>query len=143
MPSWTSQSPDLKGNGPRVSVSVGVSQAAAAALITSGQPVPAAVPANALIDTGASGSVITRDLAQRLGLQPVGVTLVNTPSGTNVQASMYAVRLMLSPTVVFETTATEAESIRAQGLDALIGRDVLSQAVFVYIGYVNQFTIAV
>ncbi len=56
---------------------------------------------------------------------------------------MYAVRLMLSPTVVFETTATEAESIRAQGLDALIGRDVLSQAVFVYIGYVNQFTIAV
>jgi predicted aspartyl protease len=101
------------------------------------------VPATAMIDTGASGSVITRDVAQRLGLQPVGVSLVHTASGTNVQTPMYAVRLTLSPTVNFETTASEAESIRAQGLDALIGRDVLSQAVLVYIGYMNQFTIAI
>lgn len=143
MPSWTGQNPNLVAVGPQLQVTVGVTEPAAAALKAAGGTVPPAITAQALIDTGASGSVITKQLAQQLGLQPVGTRLVNTASGVNVQTTAYAVRLGLSPQVNFETTATEAEEIKAQGLDVLIGRDVLSRAVFVYIGYMNQFTISV
>ena len=108
-----------------------------------GKPVPVPEPANALIDTGASTSVITRELAVKLGLRPVGVAPVSTASDVNVDKPIYAIQMILNPLVVFETTASEAESIKAQGLDALIGRDVLSRAVLVYIGYMNQFTISV
>jgi predicted aspartyl protease len=143
VPAWTGHGGDLRTFGPRVQVTIGLTDAASQALTASGGTVPTPVSAQALIDTGASGSVITKHLAEQLGLQPVGTRLVNTASGVNVQTTAYAVRLSLSPEVYFETTATEAEEIRAQGLDVLIGRDVLSRAVFVYIGYMNQFTIAV
>ena len=42
----------------------------------------------------------------------------------------------------FETTLVEAP-LGGQAIQGLIGRDVLSQAVLIYIGYANQFTLAV
>jgi predicted GNAT family acetyltransferase len=66
---------------------------------------------------------------------------VSTPSSSNVPMPVYAIRLLLPNTIMFETTAVEAQ-LQGQGIGALIGRDVLSQAVLVYIGYANEFTIA-
>lgn len=123
-------------------VSIAVAAAAEKALTDAGQAVPAPVQVNALIDTGASGTCIAQGVAQQLGLQPVGVVPVSTPSSTNVPMTIYAVRLLLPNSVVFETTAIEGQ-LQAQGIGALIGRDVLSQAVLVYIGYMNEFTIAI
>jgi hypothetical protein len=94
-----------------------------------------------LVDTGATASAIARGVARKLGLQPVGVIPVNTPSSTGTVMPLYAVRLLLPNNIVFETTAIEAQ-LQGQGIGGLVGRDVLSQAVFVYIGYINQFTIA-
>jgi hypothetical protein len=121
---------------------VAVIQAAEVVMRSAGQPVPAPVAITAQIDTGASGSAIQQGVAQQLGLQPVGVTPISTPSSTNVPMPLYAVRLLLPNTIVYETTAIEAP-MQGQGIQALIGRDVLSQAVLVYIGYANQFTIAI
>jgi hypothetical protein len=41
-----------------------------------------------------------------------------------------------------QVTALIDTGLAGQGIGALLGRDVLHQAVFVYIGYLNEFTIA-
>lgn len=41
----------------------------------------------------------------------------------------------------FATTVLEAP-LQGQNIDCLIGRDVLSQGVFVYIGYTNLFSLS-
>jgi hypothetical protein len=141
MPAFTWRQADLRAQGPTATVSIAVTAAAQAALTTAGDTAPAPVQVTAMIDTGATGTAIAPGIAQQLSLQPVGITLVSTPSSANVPMPQYAIRLLLAPTVIFETTAIEAP-LHGQAIQALIGRDVLSQAVLVYIGYANEFTIA-
>ena len=94
-----------------------------------------------MIDTGATGSVIQQGLAAQLGLKPIGVTLINTPSSTNVECYEYAVRFVFPNNVVVEGTVIEAP-LKGQHIQGLIGRDVLQHAVLVYIGYAGQFTLS-
>jgi predicted aspartyl protease len=141
MPAFTTRITEMQRRGPLVQVNIAVAAAAEQALTSAGQPVPPPVAATALIDTGATGSAISRGIAQQLGLQPVGAIPVSTPSSASVIMAQYAIRLLLPNSIVFETTAIEAQ-LAGQGIGALIGRDVLAQAVFVYIGYTNEFTIA-
>jgi hypothetical protein len=61
---FTGRVTDLRAQGPIVSVSIGVTEAASTALTNAGQPVPQPVTVTAMVDTGASGSVITRGVAQ-------------------------------------------------------------------------------
>lgn len=142
MPAITVTVPDLRGSGPFLSVSVAITAALEQALVARGNPVPNPQPMTALVDTGASTTVIQAGIAQALGLQPVGVVPTSTPSSTNVPMPLYAIRLLLPQSVVFETTALESPSLVGQGIQGLIGRDVLSQAVLVYLGDANQFTLA-
>lgn len=142
MPAFTGRRGDLQARGPTIDVSIAVTAAAEAAFTAAGETLPPPVPVTALIDSGATGNAIARGVAQQLRLQPVGVVNVSTPSTASVPMPTYAVRLLLPNTIVLETTAIEAE-LANQGIGALIGRDVLSQAVFVYIGYANEFTIAI
>ena len=93
MPSFTSQVPNLQAVGPVVELRVTVGSAAEAALRTAGNPIPNPIPALAMIDTGATSSVIRQGLAAQLGLYPVGVTYINTPSSMNVPCPEYLVRL--------------------------------------------------
>jgi len=142
MPAFTGRITDLRARGPILQASIAVAAAAEKALTDAGQPVPAPVQVTALIDTGATGSAISKGTAQQLGLQPVGVIPVSTPSSAKVPMSLFAIRFLLPNSLIFETTAIEAQ-LQGQGIDALIGRDVLSQAVLVYIGYANEFTLAI
>jgi len=47
----------------------------------------------AMIDTGATGTVISEGLASKLEINPVGTTLINTPSSTNVNCFQFDVQL--------------------------------------------------
>ncbi|MGH7208795.1 MAG: aspartyl protease family protein [Nitrospiraceae bacterium] len=94
-----------------------------------------------MIDTGATGSVMRQGLAAQLGLNPVGVAYINTPSSTNVACYEYLVRLVFPNNVLFETTVLEAPLL-GQHIQCLIGRDVLAHAVLVYIGYGNLFSLS-
>lgn len=143
MPAFTSAQPALQQDGPLVLVMLSLVGAAQTALQTQNAPVPPPVQATVMVDTGASGSVIAPGLAQQLGLQPVGVQQVSTPSTTKpVAMPVFAVRITLPNGPVFETTVVEAP-LGGQAIQGLIGRDVLAQAVLIYIGYANQFTLAV
>ena len=141
MPSFTSQVPNLQAVGPIVEVRIAVGSAAEAALRKTGTPIPAPLPAVAMIDTGATGSVIRHGLATQLSLNPVGVTYINTPSSTNVVCYEYLVRVVFPNNVVVETTIIEAP-LQGQHIQCLIGRDVLAHGVFVYIGYGNLFSLS-
>jgi hypothetical protein len=141
MPSFTAQVPNLQADGPVVEIRIAVGSAVEAALRATGAPIPAALPSLAMIDTGATSSVIRQGLAAQLGLNPVGVTYVTTPSSTNVPCPEYLVRLVFPNNVLFETTVIEAP-LQSQNIQCLIGRDVLAHAVLVYIGYGNLFSLS-
>lgn len=94
-----------------------------------------------MIDTGATGSVIRQGLASQLGLQPVGVTTISTPSSAHVVCNEYLVRFLFPNNVTVEGTAIEAP-LQGQHIQCLIGRDILAHGVLVYIGYTNLFSLS-
>lgn len=57
-------------------------------------------------------------------------------------ANEYAIRFTLPNDIVVETTAFEAP-LEEQSIEALIGRDVLAQGAFVYLGYSNTFSFSI
>lgn len=141
MPSFTTQVPNLQGVGPIVEVRLAVGSAIEDILRRSGQSIPTPVSALAMIDTGATGTVLREDIPKQLGLSPVGTILISTPSSTNVRCYKYLVRLLFPNNVVVETTMIGAP-LQGQHIQCLIGRDVLRHGVFIYIGYINTFTLS-
>ncbi len=130
MPGLTVQLADLQAEGPRLEVRL---------TDTTGAASP--VPVEALIDTGATVTVVANKVIKRLALSPVGTALVHTPSSTNVSCYKYLVRLILPNGVGMETVAI-GTPLRGQRIQCLIGRDLLKNAVFVYTGQTNTFTLS-
>ena len=141
MPSFTTQMADLRAAGPTVDMRVWVGTTAEEAFRAANVDVPAPFPVNGMIDTGATGSVVQPAANRALGLQPVGVVSISTPSSQNVECYQYLLRLFFPNNVVAETLAIEAP-LMGQQIQCLVGRDVLAHAVLVYTGYVNQFTLS-
>jgi Aspartyl protease len=141
VPSFTVEIPNLQADGPVVELRIAVGSAVETALRAANAPIPPPVAVPAMIDTGATKSVIRQGIAVQLGLNPVGVTYINTPSSTNVLCSEYLVRFVFPGNVLYEGTAIEAP-LQGQHIQCLIGRDVLSHAVLVYIGYRNLFSLS-
>jgi predicted aspartyl protease len=111
------------------------------ALAAAGDPVPSAVTVQAIIDTGASSTVVRTGTCRGLGLNPVGVINIHTPSSADVPCEQFSVRIAFPNNVQGTAIVTEAP-MPGQGIQALIGRDVLSQAVLVYIGFANTFSLS-
>lgn len=141
MPSFTSQVPNLHGVGPVVEIRLAVGSIAEQVIKKAGQSVQPPVAALAMIDTGATGTVVREDLVQQLGIHPVGTTLITTPSSVNVQCYEYLMRLLFPNNVLIETTIIAAP-LQDQHIQCLIGRDVLRHGVFIYTGYIDSFTLS-
>jgi aspartyl protease len=141
VPGYTWGTADLRQRGPVLPVNIAAASPAEQAMRAAGQPVPPPVTVDALIDTGAARSAVDKGTAARLGLQPVGAALIATPTTESAQVPVYAVRFVLPDAVVFEVTAIEA-TLAGQNIGALLGRDLLSRAVFIYVGYAGQCTIS-
>lgn len=138
MPHFTLQ---VLPNGPIVAAFVAVSVPRRDALIAAGQVVPAPVRILALLDTGASGTAIDPSVLNTLALTPTGTTLVSSPTtgATPQTVNQYDVGFVIpapSGAPLFSQTlpVIASELLAAQGFHALIGRDILSQCVFVYNG---------
>lgn len=143
MPSFSAQIQNLVQAGPIVEILVGPSQQLRQVIASTGQSLPAPVRAVAMIDTGASGTVLSPSIIQALGIQPVGVIQMSTPSTQQpITAHQYDVSMSFPNGVtVAQTLATEAP-LGGQHIQCLIGRDILQHGVLVYIGYLNQFTLS-
>ncbi len=145
MPNFTWVSQNLQVLGPVIPLQVAVTTAAEQVLIAANQPVPQPIPVDALIDTGASHSSIQQGLLAPLGLNPVGLVPVLTPTTqTPHMATQFAIRLMFpqhgggvyDPLVIMEMP------LQGQNIQFLLGRDVLTLGVLVYNGPRSSFTLA-
>jgi len=87
------------------------------------------VKANAIWDTGATGSVITKAIATSLQLLPTGIAQVSTANGIVAQ-NTYTIDIQLPNGVIIAgIVATEVDGL-AGGCDALIGMDIITLGDF-------------
>jgi hypothetical protein len=131
--------------GPLIDVFVGVSGPRSNALTSAGQTVPQPVRARLLVDTGASQTVIDKSALQKLGLTPTGVAQIHTPSTQGVphQVNEYDVFLGIPGQTTLAHLSTSLAVLDgdfdAQGIEGLLGRDILSNVHMTYCGTVNWF----
>lgn len=91
-------------------------------------PIPPQTQANALWDTGASCSFITKRLADKLGLISVSVGQVNHAGGTDT-SNKYIVNLVLPNQVQFEGLFVN-ECKMDDAIDLIIGMEVITLGDF-------------
>lgn len=132
-----------------VDLYVGVTAAEAESLGGEDQLRPAVRQVRALVDTGAGQTLIGRAVLEQLGLMPVSeVTLHSATTGRDpVNAAAYAVELSLAGEtlglVASELKVVGAEHLSGLGVEALLGRDILSRGLLIFNGPRRQFTLVV
>lgn len=138
MPHFTRQ---FTNGAPLVIAVLSVTDARAEALTAAGQSVPQMQKMNALIDTGASCTCVDPEIIRALNLAATGSTLMFTPStgaqGHNCDQYDAKLRIYCSshqPALEIPLIAVVASQLKIQGIDALIGRDVLEQCLLSYNG---------
>lgn len=147
MTSTFSTSPDLKTLGPTITVKITPSSALKNSLTTPEEKAEynrKTYSALMLIDTGSSCSVIDTGVASHLGLQPHGNKTVHTP-GPSGGRTAYDIDLYFHDGKfhVQNLNVVESSTLKSnQGIDGLIGRDILESAVFIYQGENGQYTLA-
>ena len=92
------------------------------------------VPVRAQWDTGATGTCISKELANKLKLVPTGLVNVHTPSGIGTM-NKYMINLVLNNEVRFVNLSVMDSEIGKQGIDVLIGMDIISNGDFAVSNY--------
>lgn len=144
MPHFTLQ---IGSAGPTVKALVGVSEARASALTEHDKAVPDLAPFVALVDTGASCTCLDPSILAPLRLMPTGTASISTPStgATPHETYQYDVSIYI-PSVgghlSFKTIPVIESDLKSQGIDGLLGRDILDRCLFSYNGSMKLFTLA-
>jgi len=140
--------PNLAPTGPVMNIFVGVSQPRAIALRGAGHPIPPPALIRGLIDTGASCTSVDLTILNQLGIPISGTAPVHTPSTQANQphiANLYDVSIVLTHPLItrtFNAVPVTESQINHQGIQALIGRDILAWCLFSYDGSAGIFTLA-
>ena len=145
MPCVSYQRPDLSREGPTIGVIVRPSSAFLSAQKDQGSDaeVPS-VRSLMLVDTGASGSAVDQEVIAMLGLQPTGAISIATPSHARHEVLTYDIDLIIEQNQFhLADVPVFATGLKNQGIQGLIGRDVLQHMLLVYNGYAGHFTLAV
>ncbi|MGI0141442.1 MAG: hypothetical protein ACREBF_02200 [Candidatus Micrarchaeales archaeon] len=142
MPSITIPSANLQIDGPNVEVQFLVPRQIEEQYRKEGKTIPAPISIKALIDTGATNCVVRQDIPNALGLQPVDVIGINTPSSKNHRAYRYFMRMIIPSTNITYEGLFTALPLDGQNISSLIGRDLLAFGLLIYIGNANQFTLS-
>jgi len=121
---------------------INLTAARRSALQAAGQPIPAPVLAQILVDTGASMTSIDQTIIAQLGLQATGTVGILTPStgATPHQCNTYDVELIIpgyTPAKHIPAIAITDGDYAAQGHKGLLGRDALKDGRLMYSGHDN------
>ena len=87
------------------------------------------IDAKCLWDTGATCTAISTDVVTRLNLIAVGRMTIHTPSGSK-DTNVYLVDIALPNNVVIQDVQVCDSEIGAQGIDLLIGMNIISRGDF-------------
>jgi hypothetical protein len=134
--------------GPVLDVHVGVSSPRRRMLEAASLAVPPNQPCRLLIDTGASCTCVDKWVIQSLALTPSGSTEVHTPStgaGNPHSCNQYDVSLIIPHSElsrIFHAIPVIESEFSHQGIDGLLGRDVLNRCLFIYNGELGVYTLA-
>jgi hypothetical protein len=137
-------------SGPLLKIFLGVSVQYRTTLEREGVPIPGHVAGTFLIDTGAAGTCVDPAILEPLGLEPTGALFIETPStgGKPHFCRQYDVLLMVPPVnpgdapLVVDALPVVETSVRPQGIDGLIGRDVLQRCILICNGPIGLMTLA-
>jgi hypothetical protein len=139
---------DLDASGrPVVELYASVSRPMATAMESAGEMPPRPVVIRALVDTGASRSLVQSSIPRSLELDPVGIDYLNTAStgGTPIACPVYSINLFFAGvpngTLDSDLRVVEIEDLSGLGVDMLLGRDVLDRCLLVYTGPESRFTL--
>jgi predicted aspartyl protease len=141
MPSFTQRISNLQQVGPVVELVITPSLPFLQTLNISPASTTAA-KVLAMIDTGATGTVIQTGIAHQLGINPIGTTYIHTPSSMNVLCHQFDVRLIFPSNVGMDSIVVTEAPLQGQHIQCLIGRDVLQHGVLIYTGYDDSFTLS-
>ena len=132
---------DLTRNGPTLDIRIEPILSVQELLRSAGEEIPSA-RILAMIDTGASGTLIKNEVFQSLGVEPYVKVRLHTASTTApLIRGKYRVRVVLSNSIAFEIDAVDG-SLTGQNIQCLIGRDILEYVVFTYDGPNSRFSIS-
>ena len=148
MPHFTLQL--TQQSGPVITALFSVSAERRDALTRANQPIPKEVDIRALVDTGASCTCVDPSVIQLLQLTPTGNVPVNTPTTGNdpVDVDQYDVSLIIPGATAdhspfyLETLPVLCTDLARQGIQALIGRDVLKHCILSYNGDMEWFSLS-
>jgi hypothetical protein len=135
--------------GPVIDVHVQISTPRKTAMEAAGIAVPSPVTCRLLIDTGASCTCLDTDVIKSLNLTPSGFTSVHTPSttaNTMHKCNQYDVCLIIPHNAMsryFHAIPVLESQFSHQGIDGLLGRDVLNGCVFIYNGELGIYTLSI
>ena len=145
--SWPAPSggPDqqqLSQRGPSLNVTVELPPLPASVAVERGRQLPPPASGIGLIDTGARFTAVEEQVLVNLGLTPVNVIQVLTPSGGEPQF-IYPCQISFPgtpiPTIPFNAVGSKLAHF---GVIALIGRDLLEHFLMVYNGREGFWTLA-
>lgn len=91
---------------------------------------------NAIWDTGASGTVVSNDVAKEMNLTPVGKTIVSTANGMT-EVYKYIVTLELPNKMIIKDIEVVSGTM-GKDIDLLIGMDIISLGDFSITNVDNQ-----
>ena len=134
----------LAQSGPRIQVTISLATQLAADMQSRGEDIPAPETGWAIIDTGASVTCIDEELATKMGLPVIDQLAMASASHDKTMQNVYPVTLELQglPMGVDAPRAVGA-ALKAQGIVALIGRDVLQHCTLYYNGPAGQITLSI
>ena len=84
--------------------------------------------------TGATNTCISEEIASRYKLKPISYAQSKTPSGV-LTAPIYLMDIILNNEVIFTDWNVMGSKIGAQGIDILIGMDIISKGDFAISNY--------
>lgn len=141
-PSATDVVERLRQDGALVNIVISVPAAYAKQLTDSGQPVPPPQTIKAMIDTGASISTVSDNVATSAGLQQVGSVPLGGVGGTSTRPIYSASFGLPDYKVQVDPIEIAGVSLPVGGFDALVGRDILKALEFDYTGPHGVFLVS-
>ncbi|MDJ0835230.1 MAG: hypothetical protein QNK37_01875 [Acidobacteriota bacterium] len=141
MPVTRKHQPNLRRNGPLVSIHIGLDEFAQRLRTTMGEELPEKIAIQAMVDTGAATTLIDPTALDRLAPAQIDQVQIQTPGSTGIMCSRYWLRLHLPDQISMEMPVIGA-GLEGQHIQCLLGRDVLMHAVLVYDGPKECFSLS-